>query len=238
MNYKLAGAFLVGVAVMAPAQGDLKGSVSLASDYVYRGYSKSRGNPVVQGELDYSHDCGLHLGLRASAISYDDTGQRDRAAAEITPYLGWGGSWGEAWRADLTAMRYLHDGRVYGLNADYNEFFSALHYRDSFTARMAFAYDAYNRKAKTFAYELTWRYRPWDRVRLSVGLGFQQARELLHQDYFYWNAGASFYISRHVLLDVRYVAASAPIKAGDYHGGEFYPRSLERPVLMTLTIGF
>ncbi|MEI6270363.1 MAG: hypothetical protein WCP01_15915, partial [Methylococcaceae bacterium] len=37
----------------SPANADWHGDLSFRSDYVYRGYSKSQGNPVVQGLIDY-----------------------------------------------------------------------------------------------------------------------------------------------------------------------------------------
>lgn len=231
---------LLCLALTAPVHGgEFGASASLASDYAYRGYTKSRGNPVLQGNLSYTANSGVYAGVWVSGVSFDDKPYRARSGGEIYPYLGWGKSWSDDWRTDLSVARYVFDDGIFGRGSDYDEFYGALHWRDRFTARIAFAHDAYNRSAKTFAYELTWRHRPWDRVQLSAGLGFNQAYELLHYDYFYWNAGLSVYLNRHVTLDVRYVDANLDVHAEHLDGEEdFYLRPLLRPVLVTLTVGF
>ncbi len=57
------GAFSVACLALLPlpAKGDANYSalVKFTSNYVYRGYSKSSGNPVVQGNLDYEHSSGF-----------------------------------------------------------------------------------------------------------------------------------------------------------------------------------
>ncbi|MEI7995326.1 MAG: hypothetical protein WCH01_10540, partial [Methylococcaceae bacterium] len=43
---------------ISPANSDWHGELSFRSDYVYRGYSKSQGNPVAQGLIDCQGDSG------------------------------------------------------------------------------------------------------------------------------------------------------------------------------------
>ena len=73
----------------SPANADWHGELSFRSDYVYRGYSKSQGNPVVQGLIDYQGDAGWFGGLGLSQVSYDSPPNPDRAEIEIKPYVGW-----------------------------------------------------------------------------------------------------------------------------------------------------
>lgn len=223
-----------------PAWADFKASASFTTDAVYRGYSKSRNNPAFAGNLEYEHGSGIYGGLWVAQVSFDDKGYSDRANVEINPYLGWTYPLAEGWRTDLSASGYVYDGKLFGLASNYGEFAGALHFRDFVTARIAYAHDAYGRKASTFAYELTGRYSPADDWQLSAGLGFYQASELLHGDSFYWNAGLTWYPSRYVAADLRYVDTTAGGYSGSgggtYH--EFHPRPLDRPVLFTLSVGF
>lgn len=221
-----------------PAGADFKASATLASDYVYRGYSKNRGNPVLQGNLDYEHESGFYGGLWVSQVGFDDKGYEDRAEVELAPYLGWATDLTEDWRFDLSANRYVYAGRVFGQNSDYNEFVGALHCRDLVTARVAFAYDAYNREATTFDYELLGRYSVFDNLQWSAGLGFYQAFQLFEYDNFYWNAGLTWYVNRHVSVDLRYVDSS--IKGGKTYsdGGFLSPRGLAHRYLFSLSVGF
>jgi uncharacterized protein (TIGR02001 family) len=222
------------------AWADFKASVSFMSDEVYRGYSKSRNNPAVTGNLEYSRDPGFYTGLWVSSVSFDDTEYPDRASVEINPYLGWSFRIAADWRTDISASGYVYDGKIYGMNSNYAELAGALHFRDVLSARIAYAPDAYGRDAGTIAYELTARYFPADNWQISAGLGFYQASELVQRDSFYWNAGLTWYPIRYLALDLRYVGTTA----GEYREGgthsyyEFRPRPLDFPLLFTLTAGF
>lgn len=221
---------------IGPAAADFKASASFVTDQVYRGYSKSRGNPAATGNLEYQHESGLYGGLWVAAVSFDDRGYSDRAEVEFNPYLGWAYRISADWHADFSVNGYLYDGKLFGRNSDFNEFHGALHFRDLLTARFAFAHDAYGRAAATFDYELVGRYFPADDWQVSVGLGFYQASELLHRDVFYWNAGLTWYPCRYLAADLRYVDSTAVGYPGRYD--EFRPRPLDHPLLFTLTVGF
>jgi uncharacterized protein (TIGR02001 family) len=226
------------VLASAPVQAELKGSLTFASDYFYRGYSKSRGNPVLQANLEYEHDSGWFGGMWVSQVSFDDKAYADRAQAELNPYFGWGAKIGDDWRVELSAGRYLYAGKIFGRSADYNEFYAGLHYGDLLTARLAVAYDAYNRKATTLAYELLGRYSLLDNVQLSAGLGFNQAQDLFDYDNFYWNAGITWYPTRFLSLDIRYVDADSYRFHGPYSRGFFAPHNLDQRYLFSISAGF
>jgi uncharacterized protein (TIGR02001 family) len=226
------------LAFSLPAGADFKGSVSLLSNYFYRGYSKSRGDPVLQGNLDYEHESGFFGGLWVSEVSFDDKGYADRAEVELNPYLGWTGEPAENWRVDLSANRYVYAGKVFGQTSDYNEFIGALHYRDLATARVAFAHDAYNRKATTFDYELVGRYSVRDNLQLSAGLGFYQAAQLLEYNNLYWNVGLTWYVNRYVSIDLRYVDSNVKYQETDSEEGFLSPRGVEHRYLFSLSVGF
>ena len=57
-------AWLIGSA----AQAQVSGSVSVVSDYRFRGVSLSDGDPAVQGALVFDHASGLYLGAFASTV--------------------------------------------------------------------------------------------------------------------------------------------------------------------------
>ncbi|MGH8602449.1 MAG: TorF family putative porin, partial [Gammaproteobacteria bacterium] len=116
--------------------------MKLTSNYVYRGYSKSRGDPVVQGSLDFEHSSGFFIGTWISQVDFDDETDEDRATIEVNSYMGWSVSLSEDWRAEAMVAGYIYDGRVYGHGADYSELFGQVHFRDLVTARVGVAYDA------------------------------------------------------------------------------------------------
>lgn len=220
-----------------PANAEWHGEVSFLTDYFYRGYSKSGGNPVVQGRLDFQHASGGFASMAISPVSFDDKGQDDRASVEFRPSLGLALPLTEDWRADVSATGYVYDGKLFGVDSEYVDLHAALHFREWLTTRLSFAPDAYQRGAGTLNYEILGRYDPLDNFQVSAGLGYHQAGQLLDYDYFYWNAGVTWYLHRHVAVDLRYVDAdvdSHPHEQADH----FSLRALESNILFSISAGF
>jgi uncharacterized protein (TIGR02001 family) len=221
------------------AMADWHGSLAFLSDYQYRGYSKSRSNPVVQGNLDYEHADGWYAGATLSNVSFDDKPNASRASLEARVYAGWGKELFQDLRGDLSVAGYLYDGKVFDKTVDYAELQAAVTYQNWLTARVALAPDAYQSGADVFAYELSSRHDIWDTLQWTTGVGFHQARQLLHVEYFYWNTGLTWHPLHSVALDVRYSDAqtAAPF-AGRFPPDEFYPRPLENKWQLSVTVGF
>lgn len=220
--------------------GDWHGNVSFLSDYQYRGYTKSRSSPVVQGRLDYQHESGWFAGATVSQVSFDDKPAPDRAHFEARPYLGWSVAVTPEWRADLTAFGYLYDGKVFDQTAHYAEVTGSVTYRNWLTGRVGVAPNAYQQNCDVLNYEAQARHEILDNLQISVGLGFHQAGRLLERDYFYWNAGATWYPTTYLSLDLRYVDAQVDAyKPHDtYYYWEFYPRPLENKWILSASLGF
>ena len=73
---------------IAEFNGKLSGSITGATDYIWRGYSKSDGKPVAQGNIDYEFKSGIFLGSSLSTINFADYGYDNRSTLEFRPYLG------------------------------------------------------------------------------------------------------------------------------------------------------
>lgn len=66
---------LLSVLLLLPSfavQSDTSGSISLASDYFWRGVSQNAGNPALQAGLDWNHDSGLYASAWASQVDFGD----------------------------------------------------------------------------------------------------------------------------------------------------------------------
>ncbi len=224
---------------LTSANADWHGELSFLNEYIYRGYSKSRGNPVVQGRLDYQGEAGWYAGARLSQVSFDDKVNADRAELEAIPYAGWAFPLSADWKADLSVSGYIYNGKVFSQHANYAEIYGSLNYKDFLTARVAIAPDAYQLNETVTDYELSYRYDILDNLQFSSGLGYYQAGPILEQDFFYWNLGVSWFVTTYLSLDVRYVDAQLE----EYHDlsplqDEFYPRPQENKYLVSLTLGF
>lgn len=215
------------------------GELSLLSDYVYRGYSKSRSNPVVRGHLGYEDDAGWFTGIWLSQVSFDDRSNRDYADLEVRPYLGWALPLATDWQSELSVTGYVYDGKIFAQDANYVEFYAALHYQNWFSGAVSVAPDAYQRHATVLNYELSYRQDILDTLRFSAGLGYSQAGALLDKDFFYWNVGASWFLTSYLSLDVRYVDVHLDERHyGSLESNYFYPRVLEDKYLLSVTFGF
>lgn len=213
------------------AWADWHGELNFRSEYVYRGYTKSRGNPVAQANLSYQSDSGWFLGSGFSQLNYAHPGNTRNAELEIRPYLGWNLALDPNWRAELLTSAYVYDYKLYGKASDYVEFSAALHFKDNISARLFVAPDAYQRHAKIITYELNYRRDLLDTLQLSTGLGYSQAIALFGQDYFYWNAGFSWFVTQYLALDMRYVDSNLD----SYSSSAVY---LDNKYLMSITLGF
>jgi len=79
-------------------------SVTLASDYRYRGVTLSDFDPVIQPELTVTHETGVYLSLWGSNIS--DNGGAD---LEADVSIGWRRQFGDS-SIDLRALYYVYPG--------------------------------------------------------------------------------------------------------------------------------
>jgi len=137
---------LWGVAV--PAFAQLSASVSVDSDYRYRGLSVSDHRPAIRLDLDYDHSSGAYGGL--SLIGARDTVYGNMALS----YVGYAGyAWqtrsGPAWEAGLSA-HHFRDGADY----DFGEIYGGLVAR-AFTARVYYAPHYYGGRVGTLYSEFT-----------------------------------------------------------------------------------
>ena len=100
----------------SPANADWHGELSFRSDYVYRGYSKSQGNPVVQGLIDYQGEAGWFGGLGLSQVNFDNLPNVSSAVVEIKPYAGWAFPLSTDWSTELSASGYIYNSKVFEQN--------------------------------------------------------------------------------------------------------------------------
>lgn len=224
---------------MPIANADWHGALNFSSDYVYRGYSKSRGNPVVQGHLDYQGDTGWFAGLGLSQVSFDNRSNSASADLEVRPYFGQNLTLSEDWASEVSVSGYLFNDKISGKVADYAEFHAIAHYQDLLSLRVSVAPDAYGRNAAVPNYELSVRRDILDNVQLSAGFGFLQAGGMIGEDFFYWNTGASWFVTSYLSIEVRYVDSSLTQQSD---AGKqkylFYPSLLQNNYLVSVTLGF
>jgi uncharacterized protein (TIGR02001 family) len=92
---------------------DLSATLSLTSDYVFRGVSLTDG-PALQGSIDYAFDNGFYIGSWTSNYDYDSATDR-----ELDYYLGYSRLLSDDITLSASASRYTYFDEH---EIDYNEY--------------------------------------------------------------------------------------------------------------------
>ncbi len=117
----MTAAALAGLSTAALASG-YSGTVAITTDYVFRGISQSKGQPAIQGSIDYKHDGGWYFGVWGSNVDFNDG---DEAQTEFDIYTGFGGKFeNPAWSWDLNLLYFAYPGvdDIAGVDPDYDFF--------------------------------------------------------------------------------------------------------------------
>lgn len=226
------------------AVAELHGTITGTTNYIYRMYSKSNNGPALQGNLDYQHSSGIYVGTTLSNFNIgksevegtEDDIFPDSAQLEVTPYLGWNYKFADDWRLDLQYSRYIYDGKLYGLDADYNEFYLFLHYKDIISAQVSYSDDFYALGDAAYFFELTGRYPLTDYLEFSSSAGYAIADKVLLADYAYWNVGLTGRY-KFIALDLRYYDAHE-FSQGDQELLPDHPETLKESVVFSISLGF
>lgn len=118
---KLVGLSLLLVAGSASAE--LTSTITLTSDYDFRGFSQSAEDPALQASLDWSSDGGFYAGAWASNVDFGPGSESD---VELDGYIGFAGGEEDGLGFDVGLVYYSYwpdDDEV-----DYAEIFAGLSY--------------------------------------------------------------------------------------------------------------
>ncbi|PMS22000.1 choline dehydrogenase [Trinickia dabaoshanensis] len=122
----------------APAASPFTANVTLASQYVSRGFRQTWGKPAIQGGFDYTNPNGLFAGTWLSTVSSKFI---EGGSVEWDLYGGYGGSLGDLSYTG-TVYYYVYPGArmsASATNYNYGEFVAALTYK-WFTAKYWLTY--------------------------------------------------------------------------------------------------
>ncbi|HEY5993613.1 MAG TPA: TorF family putative porin [Gallionellaceae bacterium] len=115
----------------AAAPSPLTANVSIVSDYLFRGLSRTNGYPAVQGGVDLAASNGIYVGVWGSNISWlADQGTAKGSSLELDPYVGIKNSFFTDFTYDFGVMRYHYPANyTAGVAADTDEIHVALGYQ-------------------------------------------------------------------------------------------------------------
>lgn len=105
------------VATPAMAESSLTGNVGLTTDYIFRGISQTDESAAIQGGMDYNDASGLHIGVWASNIDFNNP--KD-GSLELDIYAGFANEIGN-FSYDVGGIYYTYPGSSSSLDYDYWE---------------------------------------------------------------------------------------------------------------------
>lgn len=170
--------------------------LSLMSDAVWRGYSKSQGRASVAVDLTWRTRRGGYLAL----------GLLDRGAGAAVGRWEWTLALGRQWSLDgvhaaladwsigASVLRYAHTGGPRRLDADYTDLTLAADWRGRLHALLTLSPDTRlgRRSGWNATTELAWHERLHGPLALDVGVGWQDNRGIGSASYGYGSAGLSW----------------------------------------------
>ena len=166
-------------------------NLSLASDYLFRGYSLNSESPALQGGLDYSFgDSGFAIGTWASNVDFDDASGPN---VEWDNYVSWSHDLNDSWNLTILYDYYSYLGAQSGYgNINYGELFGSLTYAKNYKFTVAYANDYGNSGLSTLYYEAAGTWDLPSDFTLFASLGYQTwDKDLGLKDYTNYSLGVS-----------------------------------------------
>ncbi len=106
------------------AQAEISSTITLASDYDFRGISQTARDPALQASLDWASESGFYLGAWVSNV---DFGRGTEADFEWDLLGGYRGSIGEDGGFDIGYVQYNFNPS--GDKVDFGEFYAGASYK-------------------------------------------------------------------------------------------------------------
>ena len=174
-----------------PASDDrspaLQAEVTVTSDYVFRGYSRSEGDPAIQAGLRYRHRSGFFVGGWASTVRFAlDELIGDARHVEVRGFAGYARSLGQNWFCNALVVRYEFPGSADRLDTSYTEGQLSAQYRELVSATIAYTSSYLGHNPGLFG-EVTAGYPLPFHFDLSVGIGYVE-QDPSRANHFYGHA--------------------------------------------------
>ena len=109
------------LALGAAAHADVTGTVTVVSDYDFRGITQTAQDPALQGSIDWTNDTGIYLGAWGSNVDFGDDVDVD---VEVDLYGGIRGGEDITWDLGIIWYTYM-DGSEF----NYPEIYASVGYK-------------------------------------------------------------------------------------------------------------
>ncbi|MBM4239652.1 MAG: hypothetical protein FJ154_08995 [Gammaproteobacteria bacterium] len=171
-------------AAASAAQAEVTSTITLASDYDYRGLTQTARDPALQASLDWTNDSGLYLGAWASNVDFGDGTDSD---IEVDVYAGFRGSFNDDLSFDVGAVQYTYQPG--GDKVDFTEAYASLTI-GAVSAKYSYAWDYGNTGNAASYFELNSAVPLPNDFSLTLHSGYSSG-EYWTENYFDYSIGLS-----------------------------------------------
>ena len=169
----------------------ISGSLGATSDFVYRGFSLTRGKPAAQASLDVEFPLGFYVGGFAATA---DPNPGPGPHMELDFWAGRYWRMGDYLSADLRLSQYLYPDDPRRVNYNRSEVTATMGYRNrvfvaaiySPNTRALSSAPGY-RNEGAWALEISARHPFNDRYSLAAGVGHYGLDGVYNESFSYWN---------------------------------------------------
>lgn len=120
---KMLGVAVVTAAPFAASAAEISGNVTMATDYVFRGYSQTSEKGAIQGGFDVDFGNGFYVGTWASNVDFGS-----EVTTEMDFYGGYAFDVAEGVGLDLGVVHFVYPGDEAALN--YQEYIASVSVSD------------------------------------------------------------------------------------------------------------
>ena len=184
----------------------VSGSVAVTSNYMWRGFTQSDGDPALQAGVTVAHESGFYAGFWGSSIDFNDGFFVDSSELELDLFLGYGFALGENTALDLNFNYYAYPGSWEGYDYDFFEISATISHDFGFASaalKGAWSPDFTGGEEDAFWLNgnLSIPFTEW--LSASGNVGYQWLE--FGDDYFAYDIGLTA-TYQNVSFDARYVA--------------------------------
>jgi len=190
----------------AAAHAELSGTVTVVSDYDFRGQSLSAKDPALQGSIDWASESGFYVGAWGSNIDYGPGVDGD---IEIDLYAGYAGETegGLGWDVGLVYYTYPGSDDI----SDYPELYGALSYK-WFEFKQWYSNDLSGSDEDGFYTEVNGSFELPANFGLNLHLGYNYGDAFEDTEYMDYSIGVAYTLSNFD-LELKYV--DTDLSSGD-----------------------
>jgi uncharacterized protein (TIGR02001 family) len=196
--------------------------VSLSSDYVVHGITRSQGKPVAQAQLGWTGESGFMLGTWLSTV---DLNPGRGPTRELDPYIAKRWALSPDWSLRTDVTRYMFRPSLDLVRYDYTELRGALAFRDVLDVAVSwspdysgFSWHGPARDRTMLTYEVSGHLPATRWIGLNAGVGRRDLHDAFGLGYWYWSAGTEANFDR-VSFAVTWIGTS--YGATELYGSEY-----------------